>query len=226
MTPQLKALRCTAVVFVAGLLFALMIFVAPSSFASLTVTDPEGNPPDGHFTDLTMVPGDTNSTTLVLAQDTEHPVHAGIRLEPLSEPTELHDAIDITVEGLGSTCNVSLTEAVQRGSPLWIGELPPQQDTEITLTAHLPFAAGNETKQTEAPFKVIVTAQEMPPAEPSCQPNPPTRPEEKADENSRAQHLEGELPDTGTESFLIGLLAVGLLLAGLVAWRFARHGRF
>lgn len=207
---------------VAGLLAVFLLWVAPSSYASLTVTDPEGNPTGDHFTDFTMVPGDTQSTTVFLTHSTEETVRAGMRLEPLSEATELHDAIEITVEGLGSTQVMSLTEAVQNDSVLWLGELRPQRNAEVTLTAHFPFSSGNETQRTEAPFRVIFTAQQLSPEEAPEETDAPSESEPGETAGPGAQHPGGQLPDTGSAPFLLVLLASVLLLTGLAAFRTAR----
>lgn len=205
-----------------ALLAVIFLWAAPPSFASLTVTDPDGNPTGDHFTDFIMVPGDTQSTVFSLRQNTEDTILTGMRLEPLSEPTELHDDIVITVEGLGSAHTMPLIEPLQRNSTLWLGELPPQQDAQIAVTVHFPFSAGNETQRTEAPFQVIFTAQRLPSQELPGETHAPPEIEPYEAAAPGDQHPESQLSVTGSASFLLVLLALGLLFTGLAAFHTMR----
>lgn len=217
----------------------MMVGASPSEAQTgITATDPDGGTPGEHFTDLVMVPGDTNTASIVIAQDTGQSVQAGARFESLSEVGVLHEAVEFTVEGLDTTVTMSLDEALDTESPFWLGQLPAGQDAEVTMTVHLPYETGNETKRTEAAFRVIVTAHQAPtgdPEEPEG-PSPGTEPDrderreahsdgEERPEEREATSPEGQLPTTGADVLLLVLLAGVLIAAGGAALRAARRTR-
>ena len=227
-------------------ILALCFVAAPTSvFAQgrITVEDSAGGPPGDHFTNLTMVPGDTNSSTIVVSQNTGSAAKVGVRFEPESEPNALHEQAELSVEGLGETTTASLGEMLDSDSPIWLGVLPSDEEADLHFVVHLPDEAGNDTKQKQAGFKVIVTAQAdvpdgTPPPEspgpsptetddsrdPSPSPDPSTSSDPDPSEEPRPDpDPDGDLPRTGPDIFLLILVAATLTALGALAVRAARR---
>lgn len=215
----------------ASAVIALLLCVGASPAAlglappRIVAEDPDGGPPGEHFTDLTLVPGDTVSSTIVVSQDTGSTVQAGVRFESASGSQPLLEQAELTVEGLGTATTAPLGEVLESDSPIWLGALPTDEAADVSLSVHLPAEADNETKRTHAGFQVIVTAQgDLPDATPSPEPSPSDTSEPTPDPSQDPDpDADEDLPRTGTEVLLWLLAALGLVGVGVAARAAARR---
>lgn len=187
--------------------------------------DPGGGPPGEHFTDLTLVPGDTVSSTIIVSQNTGSTVQAGVRFESPSGSSALLEQAELTIQGLGTATTAPLGELLESDTPIWLGELPSDEAADVSLSVHLPAGADNDTKRTHAGFQVIVTARgDLPRATPSPDPNPSGTGEPKPEPSGDPDPDPDEsLPRTGTEVLLLLLAALGLVGVGAAARAAARR---
>lgn len=209
----------------------------------ITVEDPDGGPPGEHFTDLTMVPGDKNTSTLIVSQSTGDSAEVGVRFEAETARNALHEQAQLTVEGPGETVSAPLGDMLDSESPIWLGTLRSDEEADLRFAVHLPAQAGNDTKRTQAGFRVIVTARadlpdDTPPPEspepspsgpddphdPSPSPDPTGSPDPNPSETpSPDSNPDEDLPRTGTDIFLLVLVAAVFVGIGTLAVRVARQ---
>lgn len=215
--------------------------------SAVTVEDPDGGPPGEHFTDLTMVPGDTNTSTIIVSQNTGSSAQVGVRFEAETARNALHDQAELTVEGPSETVSAPLGDMLDSDSPVWLGTVPSDEEAELRFAVHLPAHADNDTKRTLVGFRVIVTAQAdvpdetLPPDPPEPSPSGPDDPPDPSPspdptgspdpgpsgtpspDPDPGPDPDEDLPRTGTDSFLLVLVAAVLVGFGAVAVRASRQ---